>query len=248
MNIGFIGLGEAAGAIISGWKGAHHVRAYDRKLDDSATAGEILERGNSLGVTVCATGAETVEAADLVFSTVTADQAVAVAEAHGAALKAGAIWCDLNSCAPKSKEVAAHVLRATGGRYLDVAVMAPVYPKCNMVPCLISGPEAKDWAPVLASLPMDVRVVGDTIGRASESGARQRPVPDRLRTRRDDDSTIIDGDHRGQDVRIAFELNGSVVDRHPTMIADGIDRRGILRRVRSAVEFLVRRCEPVGEL
>ena len=167
MNVGFIGLGEAAGAIISGWKGAHHVRAYDRKLDDSATAREILERGNSLGVTVCATGAETVEVADLVFSTVTADQAVAVAEAHGAALKAGAIWCDLNSCAPKSKEVAAHVLRATGGRYLDVAVMAPVYPKCNMVPCLISGPEAEDWAPILASLPMDVRVVGDTIGRAS---------------------------------------------------------------------------------
>jgi 3-hydroxyisobutyrate dehydrogenase-like beta-hydroxyacid dehydrogenase len=45
--------------------------------------------------------------------------------------------------------------------------MAPVYPKRNMVPCLISGPEALELASVLEGLPMDVRVMGDVVGRAS---------------------------------------------------------------------------------
>lgn len=167
MRIGFIGLGEAAGALISGWGGAHSVKAYDIKSDSTATAGEIAARGAKLGVEVCASGADAVAGVDLVFSTVTADQAVAVAEAHGPAMEAGAVWCDLNSCAPRSKQVAEAVMQSNGGRYLDVAVMAPVYPKRNMVPCLISGPEAGELASVLADLPMDVRVMGDAVGRAS---------------------------------------------------------------------------------
>lgn len=167
MRLAFIGLGEAAGALISGWEGAHEVRAYDVKSDNPDTAGEITDRGADLGVTICGSAEEAVVGAELVFSTVTADKAVAVAKAHGGALEEGAVWCDLNSCAPQSKEDAASSVVAAGGKYLDVAVMAPVYPKRNMVPCLISGPDAVDLAPVLASMPMDVRVVGEAVGRAS---------------------------------------------------------------------------------
>ena len=45
--------------------------------------------------------------------------------------------------------------------------MAPVYPKRNLVPCLLAGPHASDLAPVLAALPMDVQVVEGAVGRAS---------------------------------------------------------------------------------
>ncbi|MDU8945422.1 NAD(P)-dependent oxidoreductase [Ovoidimarina sediminis] len=169
MRITFIGLGEAAGAIISGWGPRHQSRiaAFDIKSLDLETAGEIGARAEALSVQAHDTREAALAGAELVFSTVTADQAVAAAEACAPLLPEGAVWCDLNSCAPASKARAAAIVTGAGRRYIDVAVMAPVFPKQNLVPCLISGPEAEALAPVLADLPMNVRVVGDKVGRAS---------------------------------------------------------------------------------
>ncbi len=168
-RIAFIGLGEAATAFVEGWGAgrAASVRAYDIKSASADTAPEIADRAARLGVTACASAAEALDGADLVFCTVTADQAVAAAESYAPDLPNGALWCDLNSCAPASKARAARAVIAAGGRYLDVAVMAPVYPKRNMVPCLLAGPEAREVAPLLQALPMNVKVAGDTVGRAS---------------------------------------------------------------------------------
>ena len=169
MRIAFIGLGEAAGAFISGWGGAmvEAIRTYDIKSDDPKTAGEIRSRAKELGLRLCGSATEALDGADLIFCTVTADQAVAAADGYAAFMEDGAVWCDLNSCAPQSKLRANGIVRSLGGRYLDVAVMAPVYPKRNLVPCLISGPDAAELAPILQGLPMHVRVMGDQVGRAS---------------------------------------------------------------------------------
>lgn len=168
-KISFIGMGEAGGAVVTGWGSARAgaIVAYDIKLDASGTAGEILDRCDRLGITVARSAKEAVQGAEIVFSTVTADQAVAAAEAAAPHLRAGTFWCDLNSCAPSSKRRAAAIIEAAGGRYVDVAVMAPVYPKMNMVPVLIAGPHAQTVAPVLEALPMALRVVEGDIGAAS---------------------------------------------------------------------------------
>ena len=58
-------------------------------------------------------------------------------------------------------------LEAAGGRYVDVAVMAPV-DKGLAVPLLVSGPHAIAAQPLLASLGFsNIRVVGEQVGRAS---------------------------------------------------------------------------------
>jgi len=121
----------------------------------------------ALGVTGCATAADAVAGATLVFCTVTADQAVAAARSAAPHLEAGAYWLDLNSCAPGSKRAAAAAVEAAGGRYVDVAVVSPIYPKRNLSPLLISGPHAETVAPILRDLPMDLRVVPGEVGRAS---------------------------------------------------------------------------------
>ena len=59
------------------------------------------------------------------------------------------------------------IVSGAGARYLDVAVMAPVYPKQNMVPCLVSGADADQLVKILEELPMAVRVVDGPVGRAS---------------------------------------------------------------------------------
>ncbi|MDF0603637.1 DUF1932 domain-containing protein [Psychromarinibacter sp. C21-152] len=168
MRIAFIGMGEAGGALVAGWDGAHPgIRAYDIKTDASTTAGPMWARYERLGIEGAERPAGAVGRAELVFCTVTADQAVAAARAAAPHLARGAWWCDLNSCAPSSKREAAEVIEAAGGRYVDVAVMSPVHPRLNMVPLLISGPHAAEIAPVLEALPMSLRVVEGEVGRAS---------------------------------------------------------------------------------
>ena len=73
----------------------------------------------------------------------------------------------MNSVAPGTKREAAAAIEAAGGRYVDVAVMAPG-DKGMAVPLLVSGPHARAAEPLLAALGFtNVRVVGDEVGRAS---------------------------------------------------------------------------------
>ena len=97
----------------------------------------------------------------------TADQACAAAEAAAPGLRKGTFWLDCNSCAPLTKAAAAAVIEGAGGRYVDVAVMAPVHPNRHKVPLLVSGPHARKAETLLMSLGMRPDVVGDEIGQAS---------------------------------------------------------------------------------
>ena len=74
-RLAFIGVGEAATAIVSGWKGRGEVTGHDIK-DDA----EMRARFARHGIARAASDVEAVAGAVAVFSTVTADQAVLVAE------------------------------------------------------------------------------------------------------------------------------------------------------------------------
>jgi 3-hydroxyisobutyrate dehydrogenase-like beta-hydroxyacid dehydrogenase len=143
-----IGYGEAGQAFdVSGdW------RAYDivAKRSKAATLAEVLE------------------GADVIISVVTADQAPTAAISVAKQIKADALFCDMNSVAPGTKQQAARAIEATGGRYVDVAVMSPVNPFRLAAPLLVSGPHAEAGAAALGDLGFtNVRVVGDQVGRAS---------------------------------------------------------------------------------
>jgi len=167
-RIAFIGMGEAGSAIASGWSARRaQIRAYDIKSDSPVTADAMAARYRELGIEGCASPAAAVEGAAIVLCTVTADQAVAAAEAAAPHLAADTFWCDLNSCAPSSKRRAAAIVDGAGGRYIDVAVMAAVHAKRNMTPLLIAGPHAEAVAPLLTDLPMAPRVVAGEVGAAS---------------------------------------------------------------------------------
>ena len=117
MKITFIGLGEAASAFVSGWAPdwPHSVSAYDIKSTDNATTAEIRQRAERLGVRNCLTPKDALQGAEIVFCTVTADQAAVAAEAYSPFIQTGAVWCDLNSCAPDTKRVASGLVEAAGG-------------------------------------------------------------------------------------------------------------------------------------
>ncbi len=168
-SIAFIGLGEAASSIISGWGNLRNnqIKAYDIKLHKVETKEEILARAKELNIHIKASMQELVKDSDLIFSTVTADQALKVARESCQFIKDGAYFFDLNACAPSSKKSAFESIETNGGWYLDVAVMAPIYAKKNLVPLLISGDKAFQAHALLEKLPMDVKIIEGPVGKAS---------------------------------------------------------------------------------
>jgi len=164
-----IGFGEAATAFVGGWAPdrPESLRAYDAKTDDPATAPQMRARYAQHGVTGCETPAEALAGADAVFSLVTADRALAAAQAAAGAIAPGTLWLDCNSCAPQTKQQAGALIEAAGGRYVDVAVMAPVYPKRHLVPLLVSGPHAEAGAELMRGLGMQPQLAGPETGQAS---------------------------------------------------------------------------------
>ncbi len=168
-TIAFIGLGEAASTIISGWGNLRNnqIKAYDIKLHSIETREEIVARADKLNIFIKSSLKELVRDSDLIFSTVTADQATNVARESSQFLKEGVYFFDLNSCAPSSKKKSCKSIEANGGCYVDVAVMAPVYAKKHLVPLIISGDKAFHAHAILEKLPMDVKIIEGPVGKAS---------------------------------------------------------------------------------
>lgn len=164
-HLALIGFGEAGMAFASQWDAP--VRAFDIKTDDPATA--LAKRADyaRLGVSGAATLAEALAGAELVLSIVTADQALAAAEAAAARLAPGALYCDFNSVAPATKQAAARAIETAGGRYADVAVMSPVQPARLAVPLLVSGPHADAALVALTAIGFSPAGVDGPVGQAS---------------------------------------------------------------------------------
>jgi 3-hydroxyisobutyrate dehydrogenase-like beta-hydroxyacid dehydrogenase len=167
-RITFIGFGEAGAAFAGGLAGQAQLSAYDRKTDDAATAVGKRAEYREAGVAGADGAADALRDAVGALSLVTADQALLAAEADAALLPRGAFWFDMNSVAPGTKRAAAEAITAAGGRYVDVAVMAPVHPARTAVPLLVSGPHAEEGAALLRRIGFhNVRVVPGDVGRAS---------------------------------------------------------------------------------
>ena len=172
-RIAFLGFGEAARAFLEGWRSepgfGARVAAYDIKTNSPDPIVASAKRADyaAANVTGAASAPEAVANADAVFSVVTADQAHEAAVAALPGLAVGAFFFDCDSCAPQTKVRTAEAVEAAGGRYVDVAVMAPVHPRLHRTPLLISGPHALAAAPALAALGMTAPIHDGPVGSAS---------------------------------------------------------------------------------
>ncbi len=157
-EVALIGFGEAGStfAAAGGW-------------DSRGCTYDVLPvRRAAAGAMARESAAEALADAPLVISLVTADAALPAARDYAALLSPGAIWCDGNSVAPGTKRAAAKAIEAAGGRYVDLAILAPVHPARLAVPLLLAGRAAADAETRLRALGFsNVRIVGEEVGRAS---------------------------------------------------------------------------------
>ncbi len=155
------GFGEAGQAFAQGWGGggsAHDLRAGDPAL---------IEAARQWTTVLHAAPGPALAGARAVFCLVTADQALVAARTAAPHLAEGTLWLDGNSCAPDTKRRAEAVIAAAGGRYVDLAIMAPVHPRLHRTPALLAGPHAEAALRELAGLGMDWQVAGALVGDAS---------------------------------------------------------------------------------
>ncbi|WP_447726568.1 DUF1932 domain-containing protein [Sphingomonas koreensis] len=162
-GVAFIGFGEAGQAFVRPGDAA-----FDLKTGDPASRAAKLADYDAGGVRGCETAREALNGAAVVLSLVTADQALLAAQDDAALLAPSTLWLDMNSVAPGTKRAAAAAIEAAGGRYADVAVMAPVHPAGMAVPLLVAGPHAADAAAALEAIGFfNVHVAGSKVGDAS---------------------------------------------------------------------------------
>lgn len=170
-SIAFIGFGEAASALLAGWRSREEISctAYDIKTDAPSPAERQAKWSDYKTADIAGqpTLAEALSNRTLVFSVVTPDQALTAAQAASAHLAPGSLYLDCNSCSPGTKRRAAAVIDDAGGRYVDVAVMAPVHPARHRTPLLISGPHYEAALAALDRLDMVANVAKGPVGAAS---------------------------------------------------------------------------------
>jgi len=166
-SIALIGYGEVGRILGEDLRArGESVTVFDLKLNDER-AQPLRDHAAAHGITLAAAHAQAVRGADLIVSAVTASQAVPVAQACAAGLRAGAFFLDFNSASPGAKCRAAEIVNAAGGRYVEGAVMTSVPPYRIQVPLLLGGPDAAALQPVLHGLGFAARVASEKLGVAS---------------------------------------------------------------------------------
>ena len=167
-EVGLIGFGEAGSTFAEAGAWAARAHVFDCKTDSAAHRDAMLARYADAHVLGTRFMEDALSGVGMVLSLVTADQVMEVAERASESMMPGAIYCDMNSVAPQTKQAAAAAIEAAGCHYVDVAVMAPVNPARLSTPLLLSGGQAAEAAAQLGALGFsNVRVVGDAVGRAS---------------------------------------------------------------------------------
>jgi 3-hydroxyisobutyrate dehydrogenase-like beta-hydroxyacid dehydrogenase len=166
-RIAFIGFGEAGQAIAAGLReeGVDRLSAWDILFPQSA--GERLRQAAApIGVRCATSAADAVREAEIVVSAVTAASSVEAAQSIKGDLVEKPYVLDINSVSPGRKQQTAKLL-GNSARYVDVAVLAPIYPARHKTPMLLAGADAEAIAPTLAALGMRATIAGAEIGAAA---------------------------------------------------------------------------------
>ncbi len=156
-RVGIIGLGEVGLVLAQDLlkRGNICVQVWDWQFDDrkSSASAHLAEISSQDKLLVADEAGVALQQCDVVFCAVTAEQAVAAARASCKSLEPGALYFDLNSVSPRTKQEVGDLIGDAGGRFVEAAIMSPIHPSRTSAPILLSGPASAK-----------ARVVGEDLG------------------------------------------------------------------------------------
>ena len=164
-RIGLVGYGEVGKIFAAGLKPrVAQAAAWDLKF---AAADAEQAHARQGGIVACGSMQELCAQSDLVISAVTASNTLQVAQEAAGFIRAGAVFLDLNSASPGTKQQAAAAIDGRGGHYVEAGVMTSVPPYGIKVPMLLGGAQASGLATLLQAWGLDAKAVSDQLGVAS---------------------------------------------------------------------------------
>lgn len=148
--LGFGEVGQALGEDLGMVPGVK-LSTFDIQFDNPASVPS-LAIARAPGIHRCEAPSDAAANAELVISAVTAAQDIAAARSVADSLAPGAFYLDVNSVSPGTKRRVFELVAASGARYVEAAVMAPIFPKRIAVPMLTGGPHAEAFCAAAAEL------------------------------------------------------------------------------------------------
>ena len=163
----FIGFGEAGQAMAAGLRedGIEQIAAWDI-LFPARDGEKLRSAGETIGVRLASSAADAVRNADVIISAVTAASSLEAAKSVAPHLTNNPFYLDVNSVSPGRKQATAKLL-ADRARYVDVAILSPIYPARHKSPMLLAGPHADAAGPILQALAMKTEITGPQTGAAA---------------------------------------------------------------------------------
>jgi 3-hydroxyisobutyrate dehydrogenase-like beta-hydroxyacid dehydrogenase len=164
----FIGFGEAGQAIASGLReaGVESIAAWDILFPKDEGA-RLKQAGEKMGARLASSAADAVANSDIIVAAVTASSSLEAAQSIAPHISGNPYYLDINSVSPGRKKDTARLLEGSA-RYVDVAILAPIYPKRHQTPLLLAGPHAQAVMPLLIDeLEMQGAIASDEIGAAA---------------------------------------------------------------------------------
>ena len=166
-TIGFVGFGEAGFHLAGGLASAAENAAYDINTWTPGLGEKIRRRAAETNTRLVDSNGELTGLSQLILSTVTANQALAAAQQTAPGLTPAHIYADLNSVSPALKQSIGRVISATGAKYAEVAVMAPVPPYGHRVPMLVGGPGGAEFIECMSPFGMKMEYTSPGVGEAA---------------------------------------------------------------------------------
>lgn len=169
LDVGVIGYGEVGKIFSNAFKakGLNWVGAWDIVFGDAMFGGAQRLHAQAHGVIACESARHLCLKANLIISTVTASNTLAVAQEIERFIRPGTVFLDMNSASPATKLAASRVIEGAGAQYVEAGVMTSVPPYGIAVPMLLGGRHAARLADRLRPHGLNLTPVSDKIGVAS---------------------------------------------------------------------------------
>jgi 3-hydroxyisobutyrate dehydrogenase len=169
LKIGFVGFGEAGYHIAKGLRGAGAASlfAYDLHAQTPGRGERIRGRAAESGTTLVDSPRQLAAACCVILSVVTASSAAEAAAQHRPFLEPHHFYADMNSVSPALKQAIGEEIAPSGARFVEAAILAPIYPLGHRAPMLINGPFEQAFLDVMAPFGMRLEPMSGQIGAAA---------------------------------------------------------------------------------
>lgn len=169
LTIGYIGFGEAAYYISKGLneEGLNTQYAYDINVKDKAMGDMIRKRAKETAVKLTEKIEDLVEKCDIIICATSVKVMESIAESVKNILTTDHLYVDINAASSEAKQRVYHLIKESGAKFVDGAVMGTIPVKKHQTLIFLSGDGAQQFQKFGMAYNMDLVCISEHPGDAS---------------------------------------------------------------------------------